>query len=132
MMSWGLRGENKMNWEKIKNDFTHEKPTSYYKITGNEYFGRWVACEKAGFVKDGKITQLGYETYLTILTVMGVSSIYGSPKRKQRTMSQYDYLIKNELIVFNIISKKFEFGNDMPGFFTVLIKAMEGNSIPKI
>ena len=29
-------------------------------------------------------------------------------------------------------AKKFEFGNNMPGYFTVLMLAMKGNAIPKL
>ena len=121
-----------VNWEKIKNDFTKDKPSSYYHITGSEYFGRWAAVEELGWIKKGHITKLGYETYLTILTVMGVDSIFGSPKRKQKCSTQLDKLLKKELIVFNQKAKKFEFGNNMPGYFTVLMLAMKGNAIPKL
>ena len=121
-----------MNWEKIKNDFTKDKPSSYYHITGSEYFGRWAAVEELGWIKKGHITKLGYETYLTILTVMGVDSIFGSPKRKQKCSTQLEKLFKKELIVFNHKTKKFDFGNNMPGYFTVLMLAMKGNAIPKL
>lgn len=123
-----------MNWEKIKNDFTHDKPSSHYDITGNEYFGRWLVASKLGWITSDGITRLGYEVYLTVLTVMGKESIWGSPKRKQKLTTQIDMLLKREFIIFNKKTKEFEFGSGMGGYFTVLNAAMQGkpNPLPKV
>tara|TARA_B110001454_G_C12537677_1_gene357984 strand:- start:356 stop:736 length:381 start_codon:yes stop_codon:yes gene_type:complete len=125
-----------MNWERIKNDFTHAKPSSYYEITGSEYFSRWVYVRGLGWLDETlrkkSISQLGYETYLTILTVMGKDSIWGSPKRTQKLTTQIDKLLELELLVFDTKERKFVFGNGMPGVFMVLTKAMNGKSVPKI
>jgi hypothetical protein len=87
---------------------------------------------KMGWLDDNSISQLGYEVYLTVLTVMGVNSIFGSPKRKQKLTTQLDMLLTEKLLVFNKKTKKFEFGNSMPGYFIVLILAMQDKAIPKI
>lgn len=123
-----------MNWEKIKNDITKEKSSSYYHVTGSEYFGRWATAKKNGWLApDHKnISQFGYEIYLTILTVIGKESIWGSPKRTQKMTKHVDYLIEHELIVYDEKTKKFIFTNRMPGFFAVLVLAIDGKAIPKI
>ena len=121
-----------MNWEKIKNDFTKNRPSSYYHITGSEYFGRWATARQWGWLDNNNISELGYEVYLTILTMMGTSSIYGSPKRTQKTTKHMDMLVAGELLVFNSKTKKYEFGDGMPGYFSVLVNGMNGKAIPTI
>tara|TARA_B110000438_G_scaffold3908_1_gene3902 strand:+ start:3411 stop:3785 length:375 start_codon:yes stop_codon:yes gene_type:complete len=121
-----------MNWEKIKNNITHEKASSYYNITGSEYFGRWATARKWGWLNNNNISELGYEIYLTILTVMGTDSIYGSPKRTQKTTKHLDMLVAGELLVFNPKKKKYEFGDGMPGYFSVLVNGMNGKATPKL
>ena len=121
-----------VNWEKIKNDFTKDKPSSYYHITGSEYFGRWATAKKMGWLDNQNISKLGYEVYLTVLTVMGKDSIWGSPKRTQKSTKHIDMLLDEELIIFNSKTKKFDFGNMMPGYFIVLSMAMNGKATPKI
>lgn len=121
-----------MNWEKIKNDITKGKPSSYYDVTGTEYFGRWQIASTLGWVNEYGITKLGYEVYLSTLTLMGVDSILGSPKRKQRCHTQIDMLLEREYIVFNKKTFEFEFGSGMVGIFTVLNAAMQGKPTPKL
>ena len=84
------KGVQMVNWEKIKNDFTKDKPSSYYHITGSEYFGRWATAKKMGWLDNQNISKLGYEVYLTVLTVMGKDSIWGSPKRTQKSTKHID------------------------------------------
>ena len=73
-----------MNWDKLRNNITKEKHSSFYNITDDEYFAKWGMLYKFGWItNNSNITENGLRVYVATLNHLGRDSVLGGPKRKE-------------------------------------------------
>jgi len=82
---------------------------------------------------NGGITELGYKIYLSLLGVLGKTSIYNAPPRKSYIwFTSIDKLKESDLVMYDEIKYQYTLtseGNDM---IKVLAKSLTNQGVPKI
>ena len=121
-----------MNWEKIKNNVTKEKPLSFYDITNAEYFEKWQRSITWEWItEDSQITVKGYSVYAGTCLALNKTSILGGPLAKSKAPEVPDNLVNFEIIKFNGEINDYELDFDGPGYLEVLIRCIRGQGSPK-
>ena len=122
-----------VNWEKIKNNVTKEKPSSFFEITNAEYMEKWIsAIDRDWITKDSQITSLGYAVYVMTCLCLDKTSMFGGPLVKSKSASRTLNLETYKIIEINPFEIGYSLGNEGPGFLTVLVRCMKGAGAPKI
>ena len=123
-----------MNWEKIKNNVTKEKPTSFFEITDAEYMEKWLKAITWGWItKSSQITVYGYSVYVGTCLALDKTSLLGGPLVKSKSPA-----VAINLEDFKIITLKnkksgidYTLDYDGPGYITVLIRCIRGQGEPR-
>ena len=122
-----------MNWGKIKNDITKEKPSSFFVISESEYMERWLQCIGEGWItEDSQITVAGYAVYVLTCLCLNKTSLFGGPLVKSKSASLGINLQEFEIVVMDPHKKEYQLGNNAPGIITVLVRCIEGHGAPRI
>ena len=122
-----------MNWKKIKNDITKEKPSSFYTVSNGEYMEKWLKCiDREWITKNSKITSYGYAVYVSMCLCLDKKSLYGGPLIKTKYPTYCMDLETTGLITMNQFKFEYEIGNEAPATLTVLVRCMRGYGAPRI
>ena len=82
---------------------------------------------------NGGLTELGYKIYLSLLSMLGKTSVYNSPPRKSYIwFTSIDSLKESNLVMYDEIKYQYvltETGNEM---IKVLAKSLSNDGVPKI
>jgi len=120
-------------WEKIKNDITKEKPSSFFEISNAEYMEKWICAIDRGWItKTSQITSLGYAVYVMTCLCLDKTSMFGGPLVKSKSASRTINLESYKIIEINPFKIGYSLGNEGPGFLTVLVRCIRGHGAPRI
>ena len=116
------------NWKNIKKNIksNHTKNRIYLQ--------NFTVASADGYVTvTGFITYKGYQLYISILTVLGKTSILHGPVRKSKiSFITVDDLIKMELIKYNNIKIIHELTDKGKNLLDVIVMCMNKNGVPKL
>jgi|MDTG01.1.fsa_nt_gb hypothetical protein len=115
------------SWKKIKNKINSEtNDTIYFK----EF--RFALSED--YVNNlGYITEKGYKLYLSLLGILGKTSVMNAPPRKTYYwFLTIDELKQIEMIKYNEVQHLYELTSRGKGLLSVLAKGLKDQGIPKI
>ena len=99
-----------------------------------EYFSVFTDALNRKFVTiTGSITEKGYKIYLSLLGVVGKSSMYGAPPRKSYVwFFKTDELIEHELVKYDEINCQYILTNKGNVLIYVLVRSINNDGVPKI
>ena len=122
-----------MNWDKLRNDITKEKPSSFFEISKQEYLEKWLrAVDNEWITKDSRITSTGYAVYVISCLCLNKTSLFGGPLVLSKTAHCAVDLEYYDIIEYNVIENQYVLGNSAPGILTILVKCMKGQGEPQI
>jgi hypothetical protein len=99
-----------------------------------EYFVIFTYAVQKGYVtKTGGLNEEGYGLYLSLLGVLGKTSMYGAPPRKTYVWF-YDIvkLQKLELVTYDTIRYNFDLTNKGKVMIEILARCLNKRGIPRI
>ena len=99
-----------------------------------EYFSVYTDAINRKFVTmTGSITEKGYKIYLSLLGVVGKSSMYGAiPRKSYVWFFKTDELIEHELVKYDEINHQYILTNKGNVLIYVLVRSINKDGVPKI
>ena len=123
-----------VNWEKIKNNVTKEKPTSFFEITDAEYMEKWLKAITWGWItKSSQITVYGYSVYVGTCLALDETSLLGGPLVKSKSPAVAINLEDFKIITLTTTKSGVDYtlNYDGPGYLEVLIRCIRGQGEPR-
>jgi len=80
----------------------------------------------------GKLTEKGYDLYLSLLHVIGKNTVYGAPKKKSKLTVPYGHLHQLELVSYDRIEREYFLSSRGDELLHVLATALSNNSTCRI
>jgi len=99
-----------------------------------EYFSVWSQAVSLEYVTNtGTLNEIGYGIYLSLLGVLGKTSIYNSPPRKQYIwFTSVNNLIQLDLVKYDIVNYKYNLTSKGHVMLEVLARSLMHKGVPKI
>ena len=99
-----------------------------------EYFSVWSQAVSLEYVTNtGTLNEIGYGIYLSLLGVLGKTSIYNSPPRKQYVwFTAVDSLIQLDLVKYDIVNYEYNLTSKGHVMLEVLARSLMHKGVPKI
>jgi hypothetical protein len=120
MISW--------NWKNIKKNIKSNDTKNRI------YLQNFTVALSDGYItKHGNITYEGYKLYVSILTVLGKTSMYNGPVRKIKILFiPINDLIGMELIKYHNVKMIHELTDKGKNLLDVIIMCMKRNGVPRL
>jgi len=99
-----------------------------------EYFAIWTQAVELEYVSyTGQLHEIGYGMYISLLGILGKTSIYNSEPRKQYVwFTSINNLIKLDLVKYDIINYQYNLTSKGQVMLEVLARCMLHKGIPRI
>lgn len=99
-----------------------------------EYFAIWTQAVELEYVSyTGQLHEIGYGMYISLLGILGKTSIYNSEPRKQHVwFTSINNLIKLNLVKYDTINYKYNLTSKGQVMLEVLARCMLHKGIPRI
>tara|TARA_B110001454_G_scaffold17197_1_gene15459 strand:+ start:382 stop:750 length:369 start_codon:yes stop_codon:yes gene_type:complete len=122
-----------MIWEKIKNDITKEKPSSFYNITNREYMEKWLRAVSHDWItKSSQITFKGYSIYVATCLCLNKTSLLGGPLVKSKAPAVTYDLMYYEIVKLDQEKNEYVLDWQGPGYIKVIVNCIRGHGDPKV
>ena len=115
-------------WKKVKGYIPGQTTDT------REYFEIWSLAVNNEYITNfGKLNEIGYGMYISLLGIKGKTSVFNAPERKQYVwFTSVNNLIKLSFVKYNVVSYKYDLTSKGLVMLEVLARCMLRKGIPRI
>ena len=110
-------------------DYLHRQTTDT-----KEYFSIWSQAVSLEYVTNtGILNEIGYGIYMSLLGILGKTSVFNAPERKQTIwFTSVDSLIQLDLVKYDIVNYEYNLTSKGHVMLEVLARSLMHKGVPKI